>query len=131
MEGKVGYHNIHRLVWLTFRGPIGNDVILNKDGDGLNNQLSNLVKVVYAEKQRRTIKRGRIDYDYLKIVHRSGWKKNMCNARPVAHLDMNGSEIRRFESISGAVIFLRMCPKGVDTGGSMCEKVVICFQIFG
>ena len=130
MEGKVGYHNVNRLVWLTFRGPIGNDVILNKDGDGLNNQLSNLVKVVYAEKQRRTIKRGRIDYDYLKIVHRSGWKKNMCNARPVAHLDMNGSEISRFESISGAVIFLRMCPKGVDTCGSMCEKVVICFQIF-
>jgi hypothetical protein len=29
---------------------MGNDVILNKDGDGLNNQLSNLVKVVYAEK---------------------------------------------------------------------------------
>ncbi len=50
MEGKVGYHNVHRLVWLTFRGPIGNDVILNKDVDGLNNQLSNLVKVVYAEK---------------------------------------------------------------------------------
>jgi hypothetical protein len=29
---------------------MGNDVILNKDVDGLNNQLSNLVKVVYAEK---------------------------------------------------------------------------------
>lgn len=114
MEGKVGYHNVRRLVWLAFRGPIGNDIVLNIDGNGLNNQLANLEKVVYAEKQRRTIKRDRINFSYLKTVDRSGWKKNMCNAKPIVQLNMQGEEIARFESIAAAALALQMCPKGIS-----------------
>src|SRR5436190_12724512 len=63
VEGVTRYFNIRRLVFAAFKGKIDFKkdglYVINKDGDGFNNGVSNLILVSKSQKQQRSIKKGR------------------------------------------------------------------------
>jgi len=79
LESKMNYYNVRRLVFMAFRKKVDYKkdglYIINKDGNGFNNSVSNLALVTKAAKQRRSIDSGRQNFDYMKSVDRSAWKK--------------------------------------------------------
>ena len=106
VEGVTRYHNIRRLVFAGFRKKIAFEkdgmYVINKDGDGYNNRISNLKLVSKSEKQRRSIDNGRQDFEYLKMVDRSAWKKNYSRRIAVSQYSANGKLIKNYKSIRQA-----------------------------
>jgi NUMOD4 motif len=80
LERTTHYFNVRRLVFATFGEKMDFQqdglYVINKDGDGYNNRLSNLELVSKSKKQRRSIDTGRQNFEYMKTVDRSLWKKN-------------------------------------------------------
>lgn len=107
-EGAQYYYNTRRIIYITFVDPnldYSKDelYIINKDGDGYNNRLSNLKAVTRSEKQKRVFERGRHD-TYLKTADRSKWPKNYggyTRRKPVKQY-LKGKLIARYESVSEA-----------------------------
>ena len=74
LENTTHYFNVRRLVYAAFKKKIDFKkdglYVINRDGDGYNNRVSNLVLVTKAEKQRRSIDSGRQDFEYLRSIDR-------------------------------------------------------------
>ena len=106
VEGLSYYYNVRRLVFAAFKKKIDFEkdglYVINKDGDGYNNRLSNLRLVSKSEKQRRSIHSGRQSFDYLKSIDRSGWKKNYSKRIPINQYSPKGKLKRKYKSIREA-----------------------------
>jgi len=106
LENSTHYYNVRRLVFAVFKKRIDFEkdglYVINKDGDGYNNRVSNLVLVSKAEKQRRSIESGRQNFDYLKSIDRSMWKKNYSRRIAVNQYNSNGKLVKKYKSIQEA-----------------------------
>jgi hypothetical protein len=69
IEGVLQYLNVRRLVYMAFKGKLNFESdklsVINIDGNGYNNNLSNLALHTLAKKQQRMIRKGRINFSYL------------------------------------------------------------------
>lgn len=106
LENTIHYYNVRRLVYMVFKKKINFKkdglYVINKDGDGYNNRVSNLVLASKAEKQRRSIDSGRQNFDYLKSIDRSMWKKNYSRRISINQYSSNGKLVKKFKSIREA-----------------------------
>jgi NUMOD4 motif/NUMOD1 domain len=106
LENIIHYYNVRRLVYTAFKRKINFKTdglyVINKDSDGYNNRVSNLKLVPKTEKQRRSINNGRQDFEYLKTIDRSGWKKNYSRRIPVSQYSAKGKLVRKYKSIREA-----------------------------
>lgn len=106
VEGITYYHNIRRLVFMAFRKKINfakdGMYVINKDGNGYNNRVSNLKLVSKSEKQRRSINNGRQNFEYLKVIDRSAWQKNYSRRIAINQYSANGKLINKYKSIQQA-----------------------------
>jgi hypothetical protein len=84
VKGSPFYHNVRRLVFRTFKKKIDfkNDglYVINKDGNGYNNRISNVQLVSKAEKQQTSINRGRQSFEYLNPLIAQTGKETIQNA---------------------------------------------------
>jgi hypothetical protein len=106
-DGVQYYFNTRRLVFSAFRKKIYYEkdglYVINKDGNGFNNALTNLKLVTKSEKSTRAFERGRVD-SYLKTADRSTWKNYGGSSRrkAVKQYSLKGKFLRKYESISEA-----------------------------
>ena len=108
-EGKQKYHNVRRLVYSAFVHPIDFNqdmlVVLNIDGDGLNNQLHNLTVATYREKSKRAYIRDRVVESYLKTADRSTWSKpygGKARMKPIRAIHFPTKKVFLFDSVTHA-----------------------------
>lgn len=106
LENTTHYYNVRRLVYTAFKKKINfrkdGLYVINKDGNGYNNRVSNLLLVSKTEKQRRSIDSGRQDFEYLKSIDRSAWKKNYSRRIAISQYHPKGKLIRKYKSIREA-----------------------------
>ncbi|MBN9379741.1 MAG: hypothetical protein J0H74_03185 [Chitinophagaceae bacterium] len=118
IENTNHYHNVRRLVYAAFKKKIDFKkdglYVINKDGNGYNNRLSNLELVSKSSKQRRSIGLGRQNFEYLKTIDRSGWKKNTSRMIPVNQYTFKGRLVRKYDSIRQASLIARIDAKGIS-----------------
>jgi hypothetical protein len=120
MDGQQYYYNVRRLIYFTFvnrRINFQKDglYVINKNGDGFNNRVSNLRQATKSEKQQRVFARHRQD-SYLKTADRSKWPKTYggyANRRAIKQYTMKGKLLRRFESIREAARKTGFDEKGI------------------
>lgn len=105
-DGIASRHLVRRLVYHAFVKKIdfGKDgmCVINKDNNGYNNHVSNLELATRATVEQRTRKTGRQNFDWLKTVDRSGWKKNYPQTRPVNQYTTRGRLVRKYKSLTEA-----------------------------
>jgi hypothetical protein len=110
IEGKTKFFNVRRLVYQAFVESTINFqkdsfVIVNKNGNGYNNSVSNCIKITLQEKSAIAFKRGRVGESYLKYADRSKWKKpygGAVNRKPVSKYSIRGRLIKQYSSITEA-----------------------------
>ncbi len=106
LENTMHYYNVRRLVYSAFKKRIDFKkdglYVINKDGNGFNNHVANLVLVTKAEKQQRSIKKGRQNFEYLKTIDRSSWKKNYSRRIAINQYNAKGKLLRKYKSIREA-----------------------------
>ena len=110
MGGGQRYHNVRRLVYTAFVNAIeyqrDGRYVINSDGNGYDNSVSNLALVTKEEKSLRAIQRGRVPESYLKSADRSQWKDKVYGGasrrRPVTQLTLSGTPVASFVSIAEA-----------------------------
>lgn len=109
-DGISHYFNTRRIIYLTFVNP-GIDYakdglyVINKDGDGYNNKVSNLKLVSKEEKQQRVYKRNRAAESYLKTADRSLWTKpygGIVNRKAIKQFNLKGKLIASYKSVTEA-----------------------------
>lgn len=108
MDGVQHYFNTRRLIYMTFVNKKINYqkdglYVINKDGNGYNNKVSNLQLVTKSEKQKRVFTRNRQD-SYLKIADRSKWPKTYggyTRRKPIKQYH-RGRLVAKYESVSEA-----------------------------
>src|SRR5688572_17802700 len=102
-DGVQYYFNTRRLVFSAFRKKIYYEkdglYVINKDGNGFNNALTNLKLVTKSEKSTRAFERGRVD-SYLKTADRSTWKNygGYSRRKAVKQYSLKGKFLRKYES---------------------------------
>lgn len=119
-DGQSFYYNTRRVIYATFvNGNIDftrdGMYVINKDGNGYNNRVSNLKLVTKSEKQKRVFIRGRQD-SYLKIADRSKWPKTYGGyvlRKPVKQYSLKGKLVARYESVSDAMRKTGFDEKGI------------------
>ena len=78
LEGKQHYRNVRRLVYTAFVEPLDCQrdslYVINQDGNGYDNAVSNLALITRAEKSQRALRRGRVPVSHLKSADRTEWK---------------------------------------------------------
>ena len=119
-DGQQYYFNVRRLIYQTFvnkRIKYEKDglYVINKDGDGFNNRLSNLQLVTKSEKQQRVFKRGRQE-SYLQYADRSLWPKTYggyANQQPVKQYTLRGKLLHTFASVREAARATGFDEKGI------------------
>lgn len=125
-EGATHYYNVRRLVFISFKKRLDflkdGLYVINKDGNGFNNKLSNLIAVEKSEKQRRSIESGRQNFDYLKSIDRSGWKKNYSRRIPVNQYSLQGKLLNRYVSIDAAHKATGFDAKGISNAAKGMYK---------
>ncbi len=118
VDGKTYYKNVRRLVYIAFVKQLNYDkdglYVINKDGNGYNNRLSNLIVVTKSQKQQRSIRTGRQSFEYLKQVDRSKWKKNYSRRKPINQYSLRGRLIRKYKSIEYAHKITGFDHKGIS-----------------
>lgn len=118
LEHTTHYYNVRRLVYMAFKEKIDYKkdglYVINKDGNGYNNKLTNLKLVSKSKKQRRSIDSGRQDFGYLKTVDRSNWKKNLATGIPVSQYTLSGRLVKRFNSLRVANKLTHIDAKGIS-----------------
>jgi hypothetical protein len=108
-EGVQYYFNTRRLIYITFKDSNLNYeadglYVINVDGDGYNNALSNLRAVSKSEKQQRVFKRGRLD-SYLKTADRTKWKTipGYSRRKPIKQYTLQNKLVAKYISVREAV----------------------------
>lgn len=109
LDGVQHYFNTRRLIYMTFVNKKINYqkdglYVINKDGNGYNNKVTNLQLVTKSEKQKRVFTRDRQD-SYLKIADRSKWPKTYggyTRRKPIKQYTNRGKLIAKYESVSEA-----------------------------
>lgn len=108
IEGTQHYFNVRRVIYHTFIKPLNYNkdglYVINIDGDGYNNSVTNLKLITKSAKQKRAVNRDRV-IPYLKTADRSKWPKTYggySRRKPVAQHDLNGNLIQTFESVREA-----------------------------
>lgn len=120
VDGIQHYYNTRRLIYQTFvnrRINFQNDglYVINKDGNGFNNRVSNLQLVTKSEKQKRVFARERHD-SYLKTADRSAWPKTYGGyalRKPIKQYTTSGRLVARYESIRDACHHTGFDEKGI------------------
>ena len=109
IEGTTRYYNVRRLVYGAFNKRLDYEAdglyVVNKNGDGYNNTVANLVLMTRAEKSRRAFVRERVPESYLKYADRSNWTKPYGGAtqrKPVKQYSLSGKLVAIHESIRAA-----------------------------
>lgn len=126
-DGRQFYYNVRRIIFTTFKNKKLNYrkdglYVINKNGNGFNNRLSNLALATKSEKQQRVFKRKRQD-SYLKTADRSKWPKTYggyANQRLVKQYTLKGKLLRSFDSIRAAARKTGYDEKGI-TGAAKGE----------
>lgn len=119
-DGEQYYFNVRRLIYQTFVNKRINYekdglYVINKNGDGFNNRLSNLQLATKSEKQQRVFTRGRQD-SYLKYADRSAWPKTYggyANQKPVKQYTLQGKLLRTYSSVREAARKTGFDEKGI------------------
>jgi len=106
-EGTRHDLTVRRLVYAAFvQAELGKGVVINRDGDGWNNQVENLQLVTNSEKGKRVIARGR-DTNTLATIDRSQWPKTYggySKVKSVGRCDLvTGQLLEAYSSIAEAV----------------------------
>jgi hypothetical protein len=107
-DGTQYYFNTRRLVYSAFVKKIDYEkdglYVINKDGNGFNNALSNLKLVTKSEKSIRAFVRDRVVESYLKTADRSTWKNygGYTRRKAVKQYSLKGKLIAKYESIREA-----------------------------
>lgn len=118
LENTTRYYNVRRLVVMAFKKKIDFKkdglYVINKNGDGYNNRMSNLELVSKSKKQRRSIDNGRQDFGYLKTIDRSSWKKNLSRGIPVNQYSLKGKLVKKYNSIREANKLAGIDAKGIS-----------------
>lgn len=118
LENSSHAYNVRRLVFTAFKKKIDFKkdglYVINKDGDGYNNRLSNVELVSKSKKQRRSIDSGRQDFGYLKTINRSSWKKSLATSIPVSQYTLDGKLVKTFNSLRQANIETHIDAKGIS-----------------
>jgi hypothetical protein len=118
LESTAHSHNVRRLVFTAFKKKIDFNrdglYVINKDGNGYNNRVSNLELVSKSKKQRRSINSGRQNFDYLRTIDRSAWKKNLSAGIPVNQYTFNGKLMKKYRSIREANKITGIDAKGIS-----------------
>lgn len=118
LENTTHYYNIRRFVYSAFKRKIDFEkdglYVINKIGDGYNNKVSNLELASKSKKQRRSIKTGRQNFEYLKTIDRSYWKKNYSRRIPVNQYAPTGKLVKKYKSIREASKLTRTDAKGIS-----------------
>jgi NUMOD4 motif len=105
-ESQERHMSVRRLVYLAFVNPaLDNDsVVMNRDGDGFNNRVKNLLPGTRSERARRVDTRGRRT-SALSYVDRSGWPKTSGGyqmQKAVGRYDQAGNLLDQYVSIAEA-----------------------------
>ena len=118
LENTSHYFNVRRLVYSAFKKRVDFEkdglYVINIDGDGYNNKLSNLKLVTKSEKQQLSIKRGRQSFEYLVSVDRSGWKKNYSRRIAITQYTASGKLVKKNVSILQAHLETGFDSKGIS-----------------
>ena len=107
-DGIQYYFNTRRIVFTAFRKKIDYEkdglYVINKDGNGFNNALSNLKLVTKSEKSIRAFDRDRVVESFLKTADRSTWKNygGYTRRKPVKQYSNKGKLLAKYESIREA-----------------------------
>jgi hypothetical protein len=106
IENKPYYFNTRRIIYQTFIDPHLNYkkdgwLVINKDGNGYNNQLENLQLLNNSDKTKRAISRDRV-MPFLKTADRSKWKKNYSRSKAIDQYDRQGNFVMHYVSIKEA-----------------------------
>ncbi len=104
-DGARHDFQVRRMVYQAFIGKLKlNKGVINKDGDGFNNMVNNLITASASERQKRSIARGR-QIPCLINLDRSKFKKTWggySRSKKVIQLTLDGKRIRTFPSIREA-----------------------------
>jgi hypothetical protein len=122
MEGTQYYFNTRRIIYQTFKNKKLDYVrdglyIINKDGNGYNNRVSNLKAVTKSEKSQRVFKRERHTTDYLRTADRSKWPKTYggyARRKSIKQYTLGGKLVAHFESVNEAHRKTGCDPKGIS-----------------
>jgi NUMOD4 motif len=106
LDGKPRYMNVRRLVYAAFiNAELDKElVVMNRDGDGDNNSVENLLSGTKSEWARRVDTRGRRT-SALSYVDRSSWPKNSGGyqkQKSVGQYDETGKLLNHYVSIAEA-----------------------------
>jgi len=122
VEGTQYYFNTRRIIYQTFKNKKLDYVrdglyIINKDGNGYNNRVSNLKAVTKSEKSKRVFKRERQTTDYLRTADRTKWPKTYggyARSKPIKQYTLNGKLVAYFESVNEVQRKTGCDPKGIS-----------------
>ncbi len=118
-DSSMHYQNVRRLVFMNFKRKLRFEkdglYVINLDGNGYNNKSSNLASVSKSEKQNRSIINGRQNFDYLKSIDRSTWKKNYSRRIAINQYSIKGKLLRRYVSIEAAHKATGFDSKGISS----------------
>jgi hypothetical protein len=110
IEGRTRYYNVRRLVYGAFKNKRLNYkadglYVVNKNGNGYNNTVGNVILMTSVEKSMRAFARDRVPESYLKYADRSTWTKPHGGAlrrKPVKQYSLKGKLVAVHESIRAA-----------------------------
>jgi hypothetical protein len=119
-DGKTRFFNVRRLVYSAFVKPLNHSedgyYVLNANGDGCDNRLTNLTLATHQEKGKRVVERGRYE-DRLTHADRSQWRENPAHAKrrmKVGQYSMSDALICVHASITEAHKATGIDPKGIS-----------------
>lgn len=106
---QVSFWMVSRLVYSTFKNEklaLFENVILHKNGIGIDNRLSNLIPATYSEEHKRTYAQGRkiSHFSVMSEVKRKEYTAKAANAnvKKVAKYNLDGKRIKIYPSIKAA-----------------------------